>query len=102
MSKLKWLSKNLLQGFLKDPSWGVGFEESAMNMKPVWHIADVIDLEYFLNADEDMDDAVLSFRDRDIFLKDIFQHLNSRESFSNGDRKTAIRIWLENRRKTFR
>ena len=68
-------------------------------MKPTWHIQDLIDLEYFLEKDENTDDAVLSHRDRDIFLKDVLPNLKHNELLHKTDRKIAIRIWLESRRR---
>ncbi|MFC1885924.1 DUF2868 domain-containing protein [Thermodesulfobacteriota bacterium] len=67
-------------------------------MKPTWRIKDLIDLEFFFENDKHVDDAVLSRRDRDIFLKAVYPILKTNESIDGIDRKTAFRIWLENRR----
>jgi hypothetical protein len=56
-----------------------------------WRIADVIDFEWFLAEDDDLDDATLRARDRQIF-----------EEISAADRpqtrKDIFRAWLEVRR----
>ncbi len=68
-------------------------------MKPTWRIEDLIDLEYFLEQDEISDDDAISHRDREVFLKDVVPKLKYNELSDKTDRKTAIRIWLESRRK---
>jgi hypothetical protein len=60
-----------------------------------WRIADVIDFEWFLAEDGDLDDAVLRARDRQIFEK------ISAEGPAEGQpqtRKEIFRAWLEVRR----
>jgi len=69
-------------------------------MKPAWRIEDLIDLEYFLKKDEEEDAAAISLRDRHFFLTDISPRLKLSNGFEKKDRKAAIRIWLESRRKT--
>ena len=59
-----------------------------------WKIADVIDFEWFLAEDGDVDDAALRVRDRQIFEK-ISPASASRQAKS---RKEIFRAWLEMRR----
>ena len=59
-----------------------------------WKIADIIDFEWFLAEDGDVDDAALRARDRQIFEK-ISPASASRQVKS---RKEIFRAWLEERR----
>jgi Protein of unknown function (DUF2868) len=56
-----------------------------------WKIADVIDFEWFLAEDGDLDDAALRARDRQFFEK-------ISESNASKNRKDIFRAWLEIRR----
>ena len=68
-------------------------------MKPTWQIRDLIDLEYFLQEDDDADDGAVVGRDRDIYLKEVLPVLEKEGSVDAADRKTVIRLWLESRRR---
>lgn len=59
-----------------------------------WRIADVIDFEWLLAEDGDIDDAALRARDREIFEK-IAQPASGR---TTNDRRDIFRAWLETRR----
>ncbi|MBW1799109.1 MAG: DUF2868 domain-containing protein [Deltaproteobacteria bacterium] len=67
--------------------------------KPVWHIKDLIDLDYFLRSDErEWDESAqtsLAKRDREIYLKHIqpLEHEGQSQTPKN-----RIRAWLEQRR----
>ncbi len=67
-------------------------------MKLPWHIEDIIDLEYFLQKDEAKDEAVISRRDRDTFLKQVVPSLAAGEPSGEQDRRNAVRLWLNERR----
>jgi hypothetical protein len=56
-----------------------------------WRIADVIDFEWFLAEDGDLDDSALRARDRQIFGK-----ISATGQSQN--RKEIFRSWLEARR----
>ena len=68
-------------------------------MKPKWQIRDLIDLEYFLQEDDDADDEVTVRRDRDIYLKEILPLLEKDGPVDETDRKSIIRLWIESRRR---
>ena len=59
-----------------------------------WKIADVIDFEWFLAEDGDVDDAALRVRDRQIFEKISLANASRRAK----SRKDIFRAWLEIRR----
>jgi hypothetical protein len=59
-----------------------------------WEIQDIIDLEYFLQADEYQDEEDLLRRDRGIFLQ-----ITSQKRKRPPSRRFLIRQWLENRKK---
>ncbi len=70
-------------------------------MKTPWRIKDLIDLEYFLHADENSTDKYdqeqIDRRDRDIYLQYIEPALN-RNSSPDESRRTVIKLWLDHRR----
>ncbi len=68
-------------------------------MKPKWHLRDLIDLEYFLQADDAADDGEVVHRDREIYLKEVLPVLENDRAPDVGDRRTIIRLWLESRRR---
>ena len=66
-----------------------------MQRKPVsWKISDLIDFEWFLAEDSDLDDKTLRSRDRQIYEK-ISRAKAPSQSESRGD---IFRAWLEERR----
>ncbi len=66
-----------------------------MQRKPVsWTISDVIDFEWFLAEDSDLDDRTLRSRDRQIYEK-VSRTKSSPESESRGE---IFRAWLAERR----
>ena len=69
------------------------------DMKRRWRIRDLIDLEYFLHDDDDVDPTALVRRDRDIYLKDVVPVLEKDGVSPAADRKTIIRLWLKARRR---
>ena len=84
---------NLCQNAISDRSrW-------TATMKLPWHIEDIIDLEYFLQKDEEGDEAVISRRDRETFLKRISPSLTTGELSEDKDRRNAIRLWVDERRR---
>lgn len=70
-------------------------------MKIPWRISDLIDLEYFLHADEnpadEYDPEQLDRRDREIYLQYIQPALNRNPSLA-GSRRALIKLWLDHRR----
>ncbi len=74
-------------------------QDATHDMKFKWKIRDLIDLEYFLQEDEDADDAAVIGRDRDIYLKEILPALEKDGALDISDRKRIIRLWLEGRRR---
>jgi len=70
-------------------------------MKIPWRIKDLIDLEYFLQADENptdkYDQEQLDRRDREIYLQTIKPALNKNPSPAES-RRTVIKLWLDHRR----
>lgn len=71
-----------------------------MNVK-TWTIADLIDLEYFLSRDEEQDDSSALKRDRRIYLLAVEPRITAEEASTEGPRRRAVRIWLEERRKLY-
>lgn len=72
-------------------------------MKIPWRISDLIDLEYFLHADEnsvdEYDPGKLHQRDREIFLQYI-QPALIKNSSPIESRRAVIKLWLDHRRLT--
>ena len=66
-------------------------------MKKRWLIKDLINLEYFLNDDEDNDAA--HHRDRNIYLEYITPILQKERSASANSRRNIIRHWLDERKR---
>ena len=62
-------------------------------MKTTWHYRDIIDLEYFLHRDKDVDEDVLHVRDRGILLEQQNSPVNKKEL----SRYQLIRLWLDTR-----
>ncbi len=63
-------------------------------MKTSWRIPDILDLEYLLARDEDEDPAVLSRRDRGLYLEFIRPQAGDRP-----DTGMLLRLWLLYRRR---
>jgi hypothetical protein len=68
-------------------------------MKLTWKIRDLIDLEYFLDVDDNSDDDAVVRRDREIYLNEVLPVLEKDGSPEAADRKTIIRLWFESRRR---
>ena len=60
-----------------------------------WKIADIIDFEWFLAEDADVDEPMLRARDREIFAQ-ISRGADGARQF--GSRQKIFRAWLEARR----
>ncbi len=71
--------------------------------RPSWQLADLIDYEFFLDADERQGSADLHARDREIFTRDIAPALSpsapAGEPASKADRRAVLRRWTDARRR---
>ena len=74
--------------------------EKKTNTKDMrWHLADILDLEYFIHRDRDYRDALLDKRDRRIFVGHIQPKLRENALNKKKVNSTLLRLWLEERRK---
>ena len=70
--------------------------------RPSWQLADLIDYEFFLDADERQGSADLHARDREIFTRDIAPALPAiaaGEPVPKAERRAVLRRWTDARRR---